>query len=161
VFSAGAGKGSTFTVTLPLTRDSHVAIEPGDRSRALLTDLNILIVDDEQDVRELLAAMLEAAGARATTATSAKSALDLIATHRFDVLVSDIGLPEQDGMQLLEKVRALGYTMPAIAVTAFAGPDDRRRILESGYQAHLAKPINPVLLVRAIAGLVAAARPSP
>ncbi|HEY6362344.1 MAG TPA: response regulator [Vicinamibacterales bacterium] len=155
VFSEGQGRGAAFTVALPRALETEAAFDRRETTVRLLNDVNILIVEDEPDMRDLLAAVLESSGAHATTAPSATRALELLSHHTFDVLVSDIGLPEQDGMKLLNRVRALGYPMLAVAVTAYAGADDRRRILESGYQLHVPKPVNPAALVRAIAGLLA------
>jgi CheY-like chemotaxis protein/two-component sensor histidine kinase len=155
VFSEGPDRGSTFTVVLPRTLESEAALDSGDPPVPLLNDVNILIVEDEPDMRDLLASVLESSGARATTASSVTRALELLGDRTFDVLVSDIGVPEQDGMKLVKRVRALGSPTLAVAVTAYASADDRRRIMESGYQLQVPKPVNPVALVRAIAGLLA------
>jgi CheY-like chemotaxis protein len=151
VYSEGHGRGSTFTVVLPKAADVQ-QLDRLSSADPLLTDINVLIVEDEPETRDLLAAMLESSGAKTTTVPSATRALEVLGDQPIDVLVSDIGLPEQDGLQLLARVRALGYGMPAVAVTAHASADDRRRILDSGFHAHVAKPVNPAALVRAVAG---------
>lgn len=117
--------------------------------------LSILVVEDEPDGRELLLKMLSGARARVTAADSVRSALEIFAKAPPDLLVSDIGMPGEDGYALLRAVRALppdsGGAVPALAVTAYAREEDRLRALSSGFQGHVAKPIDPDELVRAIA----------
>ena len=150
--SPGAGQGSTFSVRLRRAsaheRAATNTIEP------LLRNVNVLIVNDDEEVRELLAATLEASGARATTASSTERAADLLDDQVFDVLVSDIRQPESDGVELLATARARGHLMPAVAVTALTGADDRARILASGYGACVPKPIRSAELVRVIVELL-------
>jgi CheY-like chemotaxis protein/anti-sigma regulatory factor (Ser/Thr protein kinase) len=158
--SAGEGRGATFTVELPL---SSVRIEP-TVGGALPTDykpslsgVDVLVVEDEADSRELLVTALELAGASVVDAGSAAEALSVISDKPADVVVCDIGLPREDGFAFIKKLRALpaehGGRVPAAALTAYTRPEDRLRALEAGYQIHLAKPIEPSELVAAIATL--------
>ena len=120
-----------------------------------------MIVDDESDARELLVAMLEQRGASVVAAASVSEALAALAGaingSMPDVLVSDIGMPIEDGFDLIRRVRALapqhGGKIPAIALTAYATTEDRRRVLEAGFERHLAKPIEPAALASAVANL--------
>jgi CheY-like chemotaxis protein len=114
-----------------------------------------LVVDDAPDVLEMLAILLRHDDYEVTTATSAAEALAAAQSERFDVVVSDIGMPEMDGYQLAMALRALpGYRgVPMVAVTGFALYDDRERALKSGFDAHLTKPINPISLLDLLAGL--------
>jgi PAS domain S-box-containing protein len=176
--SEGEGKGSTFTIHLPVAIALPPAL-PEDASRrehprasdaagaasddaAVSTDLSglrILVVDDEPDARELLRRMLTAASANVFIASSAEQALEQLMTHRPHILISDIGMPIEDGYALIRRVRglpsSLGGATPAIALTAFARSEDRTRAMYAGYNLHLAKPIEPAEL---IAGVLAAAR---
>jgi CheY-like chemotaxis protein len=126
---------------------------------ASLDGLDVLVVDDEQDAREVLAEVLQRASARVITAASAAEAMHLLVRHRPAVLVSDIGMPDEDGFMLMRRVRALpadrGGRIPAVALTAYARPVDRQQALTAGYDIHLGKPIDPTELVGAVAGLVA------
>jgi len=117
----------------------------------------VLVVDDEPDARELVRILLERAGAEVVTAASARQALDALPRTKPDILVSDIGMPEEDGLFLIQKVRELpaagGGEVPALALTAFARSDDRRLTLRNGFQMHLAKPVDPTELALAVASL--------
>ena len=169
VRSAGENQGTTFTIALPL-----LAVE-SERARGQLTpraeDVNIeeiqlpkleratiLLVDDEADTRLLVQRILEDRGARVLTAASAAEALTLIAREKVDLMVSDIGMPGMDGYQLIEQARVLdprrSGPLPAIAVTAYARPEDRQRSLLAGYQAHISKPLEARELIAAIASLL-------
>ncbi|HEX8137657.1 MAG TPA: ATP-binding protein [Pyrinomonadaceae bacterium] len=155
--SPGEGLGATFTVRLPLMSVSRHEAEDarssvGPRGPALAVEwpdriegLKILVVDDEADTLELLKLSLEQCGAQITTATSSSEALSVLAEERPDVIVSDIGMPFEDGYEFIRKVRALpaesGGRIPAIALTAYATVQDRLRVLRSGYQMHVAKPV--------------------
>lgn len=156
--SPGEGLGTTLTVRLPLLPLSEViSPEPSDpRQSSNLQGVRILLVEDEPDSRELMGLVLEQAGANLTAVTSAMSALDVLADSTFDVLVSDIGLPDCDGYSFLRQVRLLptGQKLPAIALTAYAGEINRQTALASGYQQHLAKPVEPEVLISAIAELI-------
>ena len=175
VKSAGPGSGSTFVMMLPIT-----AVHPGSRpeperrhpaaaaervpggalelTHADLSGLSILVVDDEPDARALVQRLLEDNHAKVITAASAEEALSYLTAQRFDLLVSDIGMPGQDGYSLIRKVRAFGVehggNMPAVALTAYARAEDRVKALRSGYQMHLVKPIEPTELITVVASMV-------
>jgi CheY-like chemotaxis protein len=116
-----------------------------------------LIVDDEPDARLLLKTVMEQSGAKVRAAASASEALIALKEFKPDILVSDIGMPQEDGYALLRSVRALdpseGGRIPAVALTAYAQEDDRMRALLAGFQVHVAKPINPQEFVAVIVGL--------
>jgi PAS domain S-box-containing protein len=160
VDSPGEGQGATFTVQLPLM-PSHNQI-PQDNPQAMplahLSGLRVLIVDDEPDIRVLVAFILEQAGATVSVAASASEALSLIEQSLPDVLICDIGMPNIDGYMLLRQLRTLppeqGGQIPAIALTAYAGEYDQKQAMAAGFQQHLSKPIEPEELVRAISTLV-------
>ena len=168
VESAGEGLGSTFTVSLPLAAirgaaEDAEAVRPQSFAPSdfdcppQLGGLRVLVVDDEEDTRELLQTIIESCGARVSTANSAAAALGAMAEESFDVLISDIGMPEEDGYSLIAKVRALdterGGSIPAAALTAYAGEEDRIRTLRSGFQIHVPKPVSPNELVAVVANL--------
>jgi signal transduction histidine kinase/ActR/RegA family two-component response regulator len=169
--SEGEGRGSTFTVSLPLApvfvvaggdvRAAGASVrEPGaaEECPAELAGLKILVVDDEEDTRELLHAALGGCGAVVLTAASASEALVHASRSRPDVLISDIGMPDEDGFELIRRVRELpaegGGGVPAIALTAYARAEDRLRVLRSGYQMHVPKPVEVAELLAVIASLV-------
>jgi CheY-like chemotaxis protein len=120
-----------------------------------LRGLTILVLEDEPDTRDFLRRLLEAHGASVVQAGSAEQALMLFASARPDILVSDIGLPDVDGFDLIQRIRQQhasdGGSVPAIALTAYARGEDRTRALRAGYQAHVAKPVEPGELVATIA----------
>lgn len=167
-FSSGEGQGSTFTVNLPLmivhTDSSHservhptVGGEVPLNTFLSLDGLHLLIVDDEADARFLLTTVLEECGATVTAVGSASEALDALTQFKPDLLVSDVGMPHEDGYQLIRKVRSLspeqGGSIPAIALTAYARVEDRIRAVSAGFQMHVPKPIEPAELVAVIANL--------
>jgi PAS domain S-box-containing protein len=167
--SGGLGTGATFRVKLPLmivhpTHDQSAQVHPRSPSavgRTPLGDLrgvHVLAVDDDADALSLLAELLNAAGARVTTAKSADEALQHLNTEPPNVLVSDLGMPQVDGFALIEQVRRhanpVVRRMPAAALTAYARSDDRVKALRAGFQIHLAKPIDPAELVTTVAALV-------
>jgi CheY-like chemotaxis protein/anti-sigma regulatory factor (Ser/Thr protein kinase) len=163
--SEGEGKGSTFLVRLPVrallpaaesAAREHALSEPPPEpmDRDVLQGLRILVVDDEPDTRELVSTLLEGAGARTEVAASVAEALDAVARTKPDVVVTDIGMPGEDGYVFLKRLRAAGQRMPAIALTAYARAEDRQRALSAGFQMHVAKPIEPKKLVTAVARLV-------
>jgi hypothetical protein len=123
-----------------------------------LDSLQVLVVDDDAQTCEALTAVLEQYGAQVRAVTSASAALGAIANQKPDILISDIGMPKQDGYSLIATLRALapdqGGQIPAIALTAFARDEDRSRALEVGFQTYLAKPIEPDELVGVVAHLV-------
>ncbi|HEX4946919.1 MAG TPA: response regulator [Blastocatellia bacterium] len=167
--SAGLGRGATFTVTLPARNaqgrvgsGSASSIEPEEfaafhnsHSR-LLAGLNILVVDDDADALLMLTMVLQSAGAEVQQAASAMQAQALWQRQQFDALVSDIGLPQMDGYELLRRLRELAggqLACPAVAVTAYANLSERLRALAEGFQMYIAKPIEPEELIAAIASL--------
>ncbi|MBA2605082.1 MAG: response regulator [Acidobacteria bacterium] len=167
--SPGEGQGATFVVTLPALsaqahenrapRQLHSAGTDGPPGAApvSLAGVRILAVDDEPDARELIGRILESAGASVAVVDSAAAALEWIARHPIDLLVSDIGMPQVDGYDLIRRVRRLhdpGASVPAIALTAYAGPEDCERALLAGYQAHVPKPLELSTLVTAVAEVV-------
>jgi CheY-like chemotaxis protein len=119
--------------------------------------MRVLLVDDEADSRDLLSFVLASCAATVVKAVSAAEAVEAIERERFDVLVSDIGMPEEDGYSLIRKIRNLsnerGGNVPAIALTAYARPEDRVRALRSGFQMHIAKPVESSELIAAVANL--------
>lgn len=162
--SAGSGKGATFTVCLPLRPVSRFLEErhaaPGSLAvpakaavDTLLVGVDVLVVDDEPDARELVAAVLRQHGATVRTAASVHAALDLLKESKPGVLVADIGMPGQDGYALMRQVQRAHLAVPAIALTAYARPDDRRRALDAGFEMHLSKPVEPDELVSVVADL--------
>jgi PAS domain S-box-containing protein len=168
VFSEGEGQGATFTVSLPLSLAKHSDVSsPAELQKKLdreglccppeLTGLDVLVVDDELDAREMLRTMLESCGARVHLASSAAEGLRLLQAHQPAVLISDIGMPEEDGYKLIQKVRSLsanaGGKTPALALTAYARSEDRTRALMSGFNNHLTKPVEPLELLAMVASL--------
>ncbi len=164
--SNGQGQGASFVVCLPpaATRShagSQHAAASGDKT-ALAMDVDlrgikVLVVDDEPDARDLIGQLLEECNAEVSTAESVSEALAMMPRVRPDLLVSDIGMPEHDGYQLIRDIRRLppefGGRTPAIALTAFARSEDRTRAMLAGYQIHVSKPIEPHELVAAVASL--------
>jgi two-component system CheB/CheR fusion protein len=118
---------------------------PRQNRRTRVTRRTVLVVDDVADVTEMIALFLKHAGYTVTTANSAKSALDLAVSQTFDLIISDIGMPEMNGYELAESLRTLNdyQATPLIAVTGYTEYDDRGRSLRAGFDAHLTKPINP------------------
>jgi CheY-like chemotaxis protein len=162
--SGGEGLGAAFTILLPAGRALRsFATDDGSRGRddtlvpVSLDAIRVLVVEDEPDTREFLKRLLETNGATVVGAGSAADALTQVGNGPFDVIVSDIGLPDVDGYDLLRRIREGsngGATVPAIALTAYARPEDRRRALRAGYQAHLAKPVEATDLLATIASFV-------
>jgi PAS domain S-box-containing protein len=157
--SPGEGQGATFTVTLPLLDESRQGTTVTKAATPDLQGIRILAVDDSPDTRDLLQVVLNAYGAEVDIASSAEAALQYLKTTKPNVLVCDIGMPDMDGYRLLQYIRTLPdqqqKPLPAIAVTAYAREEDRRRALEHGFQKHIAKPIEPEILAVTIAELVA------
>lgn len=155
--SAGEGHGATFTVCLPLLATKTGAQKLDERLPPQDIDLagmRILIVDDEPDARELLEMLLAQYGANIQAAASATEALSVMATFQPNLLVSDIGMPDMDGYKLIQQIRTLpaeqGGNIPAIALTAYAREVDSQQALNSGYQRHIAKPLDLERLLKAI-----------
>jgi CheY-like chemotaxis protein/anti-sigma regulatory factor (Ser/Thr protein kinase) len=165
--SAGVGKGATFSVDLPVAgvpkvepvarRPPRAADQPYEEALHL-SKMRILVVDDQSDARELIATILRQYGAETRVADGTAAALDALKTESFDALVSDVGMPIEDGYVLIRKLRAMGAPelarLPAVALTAYARSEDQQHALESGYDVHVAKPIEPGRLVAALHGLV-------
>jgi len=156
VYSEGEGRGATFTVRLPIAETRARGSEPslaiaegGPLARAdapaELAGLDLIVVDDEPDTREMLGALLVLHGARVRTAASASECLLLVAERTPHVLLSDIGMPGEDGYSMIAKLRArpraCGGAVPAVAITAFARTEDRTRALLAGFNRHVAKPV--------------------
>src|SRR3954469_7828712 len=163
VHSAGEGKGSTFVVTLPVAvweRASQATratdVHPA-RDIPSLAGIRVLVVDDDEESRDAVAAHLHGCHAAVSTAPSAADGFALLQREHFDVLLADIGMPGEDGYSLIQRVRALSSpvsaSIPAAALTAFAREEDRERALRAGFQLHLAKPIDASALVAAVAML--------
>jgi CheY-like chemotaxis protein len=172
--SAGAGRGATFTVALPLAavqpepspeaghdRPAAVPAELHREACRQLRGVDVLVVDDEEDARAVIRRLLEDCGAAVRAAPSAAEALEAFRDRRPDVLVSDVGMPGEDGYTLIRKIRALGNekggNTPALALTAYARAEDRMRAIHAGFHLHVAKPVEPVELIMMVASL--AARP--
>jgi CheY-like chemotaxis protein len=167
VKSRGENQGSTFIVALPISyvqEDTALSNQPDVSVPALdalelpsLPGIEVLIVDDDPDGRALIARILEGRGAHPTCAINAAEALDLLRERQFNILLSDIGMPQIDGYRFIREVRASSSPqarIPAIAITAYARSEDRQRSLLSGYQMHLSKPIEARELLAAIASLL-------
>jgi PAS domain S-box-containing protein len=173
--SAGEGEGATFTVKLPLMRESSkpkVVIKPTTPDTPLstqhtrlptpafpLSGTRVLVVDDDVDSLDFVTFVLTEYGAVVTSASDASQALQVLAESHVDVLVSDIGMPQMDGYELLRRIRnckkELTREIRAIALTAYAGEFNQRQALAVGFQMHLSKPIEPDALVAAVARLIA------
>ena len=169
--SEGEGRGSTFTVELPLLRNAECGMRIAEQASgvsdesairnlhsATLEGVRVLVVDDDEDTLQLVAALLGQHGARVSTAASTAAALARLEHETTDVIVSDIAMPERDGYDLIRELRAreaargAAHT-PAIALTAYARAEDRERSLAEGYQAHVAKPAEPADLLALVAAL--------
>ncbi|MFI5397801.1 MAG: PAS domain S-box protein [Candidatus Binatia bacterium] len=162
--SPGEEQGATFAVELPLAVPHqpltpvriHSRVTPIDRT-ATLNRVKILVVDDEPDTLDTLRTVLEQAGALVRTAASAREALVALQDWNADVLLSDIGMPDEDGYSLIRKVRALtpnrGGYIPAVALTAYARVEDRLKVLSAGFQTHVPKPVEPAELIAIMASL--------
>jgi len=168
--SAGEGRGAVFEVVLPIAAvgprvpapEVSAPSEQVSRPRAVtpgsLAGVHVLVVDDEDDARELLATVLQEAGAFVTAAASVAEALAVLATTAVSVLVSDVGMPVEDGYTFLRRLRAEAPValrqIPALALTAYSRAEDRQRATSAGFQEHAAKPIDPDVLVSTVAALV-------
>jgi len=175
--SQGLGKGAVFTIMLPQPASSHGADERYRRSPTMGTHsgspllvidgVRVLLVDDDPDSIQAVATALAIRGANVQLAKSTAQALEVVNRWDPDVVVADIGMPIEDGYALIKKLRAYdvkirGRRIPAVALTAYAGADDRVRIFAAGFQRHVAKPANPDELVGIVAGLAGrGGRPEP
>jgi PAS domain S-box-containing protein len=169
VESAGEGRGATFRVSLPIAavevpsqgtpqRTSREIRETNDYERPQhLRGLRVLVVDDDEDARRLVSTILQDCGCAVTVASSVAEAVTRLAERVPDVLLSDVGMPGEDGYALIRKVRSLprdqGGDIPAAALTAYVRPEDRRRLLNAGFSMHLPKPIEPAELVAVVSTL--------
>jgi PAS domain S-box-containing protein len=157
VSSEGEGRGATFTVTLPI-RAAVPPAAPLPLAPRALEGVRLVVVDDEEEAREIVSTILSQAGARLTTAASADEAIAAVLRERPDALVSDIGMPGKTGIDLVRELRGLsadqGGKTPALALTALVREHERQRILRAGFDAHAAKPIEPSYLVSIVAGLL-------
>jgi CheY-like chemotaxis protein len=161
--SAGEGEGATFTVRLPaVAPPTPHAADAADGPPASLGGVRVLVVDDDPDALELVAAVLTSAGAETRTVRSARGALTMLETWRPDVVVSDVEMPEMDGHAFVAALRARdaahGGRVPAVALTAYGREEDRVRLLAAGFQMHLAKPFEPAHLVTVVASLAGFSR---
>jgi len=172
VESPGDGLGSTFTVRLPVhavqvAPRAHKTSTPAPSIAVSddqpLAGLSVLVVDDEADARELIATVLEQAGARAITVATTEEALEALTRERPNAILSDIGIPGTDGYSLMRRVRDLpaeqGGDTPAAALTAYSRVEDTRRAFEAGFQRHVSKPVEPDVLVAQVAALAGRPRP--
>jgi CheY-like chemotaxis protein len=165
--SPGEGQGATFTVSLPVMA---VRAEPDKAKRSAtekpapdaeglpdISGLRILAVDDEPDSLAIITRLLQLRGCNVETAASGAEAIQTLQKQPFDVLISDIGMPDEDGYAFLKKVRALpasrGGNIPAIALTAFTRSEDRRRAMLAGFQMHVSKPADSAELIAVIANV--------
>jgi CheY-like chemotaxis protein len=171
--SPGVGRGSTFCIELPLMvihgpkedapQRRHPSAQASPAGGRLdlpsLQGITVLVVDDESDARVLVKRLLESCGATVLAAESAQRALELVMAERPNLILSDIGMPGEDGYEFIRKVRALpaaeGGRTPAAALTAFARSEDRTRALRAGYQTHVAKPVELAELTAVVASLAA------
>jgi CheY-like chemotaxis protein len=175
VVSPGEGMGSTFTVRLPVAGlraapDRSRRVQPesepppfGDipQQNLSLAGIRVLVVEDEPDARDLIKRLLEKSNADVVVVSSVGEALGALEAARPDVILSDIGLPERDGYAFMRAIRQRGIRIPAAALTALARSEDRTRALQAGYQTHIAKPVEPVELIAAVAALANAAADRP
>ena len=173
--SAGEGLGASFTIELPLAKQqaptprsarAAMILPPPSTPEMTVLDLSgvdALVVDDDRDARELIKRILNDCGATVRIAASARDAIALFTEAPPQLLISDLGMPEVDGFELLDWVRRLpraqGSQVPAIALTAFARSEDRLRALESGFSAHISKPVEPSELIATVASVVGPAAP--
>jgi CheY-like chemotaxis protein len=165
--SPGVGQGSTFTVTLPLmglqTADLSTAVSAQSIPQSrILAGLSVLVVDDHKDTLELLAFALKKSEAEVMCAASAAEALKILDKGKPDLLVCDVGMPGEDGYDLIRKVRAReperGGLIPAVALTGYASPEDAERAHAAGFQMHVPKPIGVAELIEAVASLAGRGR---
>lgn len=171
--SDGEGRGASFTITLPYDAQRRSQTGESDRPSpppvivdhglpiGRLSNIGILVVEDDEDARDLLVTVLTQQGAKVAQAGSASEALQALAKSVPDVLLSDIGLPGEDGYELIRAIRARGHSaevLPAIALTAYSRREDQRLALQAGFQAHVAKPVEPAILVAAVADAALMAR---
>jgi len=161
--SKGRGLGACFTVTLPLFAAFEVSADDEGTSRwvaaptSKLAGVTVLVLDDEEDMRDLVGMILEQAGARVTRASNVEAAMHSLEADPPDVVVSDLAMPVEDGYAFVRRVRSTSRealrTIPVVAMTAYARIEDRHRVLAAGFQRHVAKPIEPAELVEVLTEL--------
>jgi len=156
--SPGPGKGATFIVRLPIAADLDTAVRT-ETGTALpsLSGSRLLVVDDDADALAMMKRALEEVGAEVQTADNARDALEVLAGQRPNLVVSDIGMPTEDGYTLVRKIRELKAPLsatPALALSAFARPEDHQKALLAGFNGHLGKPVDAAQLIRAAASLL-------
>jgi signal transduction histidine kinase/CheY-like chemotaxis protein len=162
--SDGQGRGATFSVRLPVqavfaepatgAAAGEISDRPSFERPVRLDGVTVLVVDDEADARDLIATVLRSHGADVVTASTGAEAVTLVASRSFAVMISDIGMPQSDGYELISRIRTAtgvrGVHLPAIALTAYSREEDRRRALEAGFQTYASKPVDPETLVRLV-----------
>jgi CheY-like chemotaxis protein len=171
VASEGVGHGATFTVTIPVLAARATVESSRERRRAAreasppvsdycdhIGGVRVLVVDDDSEARRLVKRFLEDCQADVTTASSAAEALAALEAKPFDVLVSDVGMPGEDGHSLVRRIRSGGNAVPAVALSAYARPEDRAKSVEAGFAMHLVKPVDPAVLIAAVATLTGRAK---
>jgi CheY-like chemotaxis protein len=161
----GPGSGTVFTVTLPLIafagavgipRSSRTPLRPMMVVPAdALQGCRALVIDDDLDALDLFSRLLQRAGAQVRTASSAKDAQAAMTAAPFDVVLSDIEMPGEDGMAFIQRLRSNGARIPVVAVTAYGSTEDRVRMLAAGFDAHVAKPVDAAELVAVVRRLLA------
>src|SRR6185503_7078462 len=163
--SRGVGQGATFTLRLPLAH-SRPEVEAGASSAGgetpqdgMLAGVRVLVVEDDPDARELIGRMLEDRRAEVHPVAGTSEALAALVHSRFDVIVSDIAMPDRDGHELIRTLRARGDDLPAIALSAFASERDGDIALKAGFQLHLTKPVTAEVLASAVARLASGTTP--
>ena len=160
--SAGEGHGATFLIRLPSADRALPSVQgatpsaplPDASTLLVLRGRTILVVEDHDDARELIAGVLERAGGRVVAASTTREAVERMRAVRPDVLVADLGLPGEDGYALLSQFRAIYPDVPAIALTAYARATDRERALAAGFQQHVVKPVDPQRLVHLVGAVL-------
>jgi CheY-like chemotaxis protein len=166
VESSGEGQGSTFTVKMPVVivharetvseKDVNALVEKSDASAFMLQGLRVVVVEDDSDARRLLVTVLEHSGANVTACATVSDGLEAVRETKPDLLISDIEIVGGDGYSLIKDIRSLDEpiaNIPAIALTAHTRHQDRVRALSAGFQLHIAKPVEPLELILAIANL--------
>jgi CheY-like chemotaxis protein len=153
--SRGSGTGTLVSIRLPVAdaprSNEGIDAQPQPAAKpSPLLDATLLVVDDEPDSREMIAALLEHRGAVIVRCDSAAAALDLLSRQTVDLLIADIAMPHMDGYELMRRARTSGFQVPGIAVTAFARSDDRRLAFDAGYTSYLVKPVDGVQLARTV-----------
>ncbi|HEX7190586.1 MAG TPA: response regulator, partial [Thermoanaerobaculia bacterium] len=162
--SDGLNEGSTFTVTIPLLQHAAVGpaltIAPGGEQHRI-EGARIVVVDDDDSARGIMTKALTTAGAVVRPCANASDAFDAVVLWRPDIVISDLAMPNEDGYTLIRRIRENGNSVPAVAITAYARPEDQERVRNAGFQRHVAKPFDPAELVQVVSELALAAVKSP